>query len=147
MAVDPVLKLLSTGVLPSQLVEKHLERLFPHPVDVATNRNGFIYMLDFHESNRKSRLVALQLHNPVCCKVLMTELEESQSLCLHNDVAFLASSQGLVFYDPHKKLISKIPQRKQDLVKKLAEFECNTKDANTVDSEMNRTLFIRSMLK
>ena len=77
----------------------------------------------------------------------MTEVEESQSLCHHNDVVFLASSQGFVFCDPHKKLISKIPQRKQDLVKKLAEFGFNTKDANTVDSEMNRTLFIRSMLK
>ena len=78
MAVNPVLQLLSTGELPSQLVEKNLERLFRHLVDVATNRNGYIYMLDFNE--RKSRLVVLQLHNPVCCKVLMTELEESQSL-------------------------------------------------------------------
>ena len=80
MAVNPVLQLLSTGELPSQLVEKTLEQLFRHLVDVATNRNGYIYMLDFNESNRKSRLVALRLHNPVCCKVLKTELEESVTL-------------------------------------------------------------------
>ena len=113
MAVEPILQLASTaftafldvlGPVSHTLVPERLKwtdnnkvGMFPHPVDVATNGNGYLYMLDFDDECSESRLVELQLHIPVRTKSVLSGLHDSKSLCVHKEVVFVAASDGLIF--------------------------------------------------
>jgi len=98
MAVDPVLDLTAEAFI-NELKDVKLdvhslvpERLkftddnkvgaYPHPVDVTNAGNGVLFMLDFAPTSKQSRLVQLQLHNPVRTEVVMEKLLGAQSLCL-----------------------------------------------------------------
>ena len=51
----------------------------------------------------QSRLVQLQLHNPVRAKVVMEKLAGAQSLCASNGFVFVCTADGIVVTEHTRK--------------------------------------------
>ena len=134
VAVDPILELASPALVEVGIVSHTLvpERIkwtedniigqYPHPVDIDTDGSGFLYMLDLNTETNDSRVVQLQLHNPVRCKVIKENLPAAQSVCVFNRCVFVATSDGLVFIDPYDQCKFSISGTKAVLKAKIEEL-------------------------
>ena len=67
----------------------------------------------------QSRLVQLQLHNPVRAKVVMEKLAGAQSLCASNGFVFVCTTDGIVVTEHTRKRAIQSIQKKPDLVDEL----------------------------
>ncbi|XP_078361460.1 uncharacterized protein LOC144645790 [Oculina patagonica] len=97
MAVDPIIRLSSPGVLDAlkevsnvvhQLVpekyrysESNKVGMFPHPITITCGQEGKLFFLDLNPLKRSTRLVEADLHNPVRLKVVKTQIPMARSLC------------------------------------------------------------------
>ena len=104
MAVDPVLDLTAEAFIKElkdmnlvvhslvperfKFTEDNKVDAYPHSVDVISAGNGVLFMLDFALTSKQSRLIELQLHNPVRTEVVWEKLL-AQSLCACNGFVFV----------------------------------------------------------
>lgn len=95
MAVDPILDLTADSFIRTvrnvelvvhtlvperfKFTEDNKVGAYPHPVAITNAGGGILFMLDFAPMNNQSKLVKLQLHNPVCVTVVREKLPKGQS--------------------------------------------------------------------
>ena len=89
-------------------------------VDVTNAGNGLLFMLDFAPISKQSRLIQLQLHNPVRTDVVMEKLSGAQSLCACNGFVFLSTTIGIVVVEHTNRGAIKVQSlKKPELIAEL----------------------------
>ena len=136
MAVDPVLDLTAEAFINElkdinlvvyslvperfKFAEDNKVGAYPHPVDVTNAGNGLLFMLDFAPISKQSRLIQLQLHNPVRTDVVMEKLSGAQSLCACNGFVFLSTTIGIVVVEHTNRGAIKVQSlKKPELIAEL----------------------------
>ena len=98
MAVDPILDLTADVVISAvqnvgsvvhtpvaerfKFTEDNKVGAYPHPVAVTNAGGGILFMLDFAPLNNQSKVVKLQLHDPVRVEVVKEKLPNVASHCV-----------------------------------------------------------------
>jgi len=77
-------------------------------------------MLDFSPLNNQSKLVKLQLHNPVRVTVVREKLPSTKSLCASNGFVFVCTADGIVVVEHTSKATIQVQSlKKAELIAEL----------------------------
>ena len=136
MAVDPILDLTADGVISAvqnvgsvvhtlvperfKFTEDNKVGAYPHPVAITNAGGGILFMLDFAPLNNQSKVVKLQLHNPVRVTVVKEKLPNAKSLCTSNGFVFICTTDGIVVIEHSNKVAIKVQSlKKAELITEL----------------------------
>ena len=119
MAVDPILDLTADSVISAvinvgavvhtlvperfKFKEDNKVGAYPHPVAITNAGGGILFVLNHAPLNNQSKVVKLQLHNPVRVTVVKEKLLKAKSLCTSNVFVFISTTDSIVVIEHSKK--------------------------------------------
>lgn len=150
MAVDPILDLSNPSLLKvlqdvgpvvhtlapelARFTTDNKVGMYPHPVDICVGQNGLLYALDYAPMKKESKLLQLQLHNPVRVKVLKENLPDARSVCYTSSAAFVCTSNGILYHATRPVELKIKTLNKQRTMEELRKRNVNFSEATLLSA-------------
>ena len=77
-----------------RLTEDNKPGMFPHPVAIEFDDNGYFVFADYDPPSKTSRIVKCRLHNPVNLQVIQDDIRECRSITVLSGI-YLACEYGI----------------------------------------------------